>query len=210
MRGVHRRARHTPPGSKTIGVQDMARTALKASGLVLCAVLLGLLTVQGTYALWSAAAPAAGGSLQAASLNVQMDGGTGVVMMRQPDGTQGTVALATAPLGAVNAGQSVYAGIRLTNQTDAGGTFTLAASAGQPVIGGSLAPLLTVEHRAAAGSDLAACSNPALFTGPAAQVLELPKSASGILCFRVTLSAAANAEGQTSTISIPLTVEQKG
>ena len=177
---------------------------------MLCAVLLGLMTVQGTYALWSAAAPATAGSLQAASFNVEMDGGTGVVMMRQPDGSQGSVGLATAPLGPVNAGQSVYAGVKLTNLTDAGGTFTLAAAAGQPVVGGSLAPLLAVEQRAVSGADLAACSNPALFTGTAARTLELPKSASGVLCFRVTLSAEANAEGQTSTISIPLTVEQKG
>jgi len=186
------------------------RAALKATGLVLCAVLLGLVAVQGTYALWSAAVQTADGNLQAASFNVEMDGGSGVVMMRQPDGSQGTVGLATAPLGPVNAGQSVYAGVKLTNLTDAGGSFTLAASAGQPVLGGPLAHLLAVEQRAVAGSDLAACSDPALFAGSAGRNLELPKSASGLLCFRVTLSAAANAEGQTSTISIPLTVEQKG
>ncbi|MFC7861105.1 hypothetical protein [Arthrobacter koreensis] len=186
------------------------KAALKGTGLVLCAVLLGLMTVQGTYALWSASAPSAGGSLQAASFNVEMDGGAGVVMMEQPDGSQGTVGLATAPLGPVNAGESVYAGVKLTNLTDAGGTFTLAATAGQPVVGGSLAPLLDIDQRAVGGADLAACSNPALFTGPAAPALELPKGTSGVLCFRVTLSAAANAEGQTSTISIPLTVEQKG
>lgn len=185
------------------------KTALKATGLVLAAVLLGQLTVQGTYALWSAAAPAAAGSLQAATFNVQMDGGSGVVMMRQLDGTPGTVALAATSAGTVQAGESVYAGVRLTNQTNAGGDFTVRASAGQADTG-SLGGLLSVQHRTVAGTDLAACSNPALYTGTAPGSVDIPKNATGIVCFQIGLAATARAEGQSSTISIPLTVEQKG
>ncbi|MFZ3454183.1 hypothetical protein [Arthrobacter sp. 7Tela_A1] len=183
------------------------KTALKATGLVSGAVLLGLLTVQGTYALWDAAVQATTGNIQAATFNVEMDGGNGSVMMAQPDGSAGTVSLATTALGAVDAGASVYAGVRLTNHTDAGGEFTLRAAAGQADTG-SLGSLLTVHQRAVPGADLNACYNPALYTGTAAGSLDIPKHGSGVLCFEVSLAATAGAEGQVSTISIPLTVEQ--
>lgn len=183
------------------------KTALKATGLVSGAVLLGLLTVQGTYALWNAAVQATSGSVQAASFNVEMDGGSGSVMMAQPDGSQGTVALATTNFGIVDAGTSVYAGVRLTNHTDAGGQFTLRASAGT-VDTGSLGGSLAVQQRAVAGADLSACNNPALYAGTAAGPVEIPKHGSGVLCFQASLAATASAEGQVSTISIPLTVEQ--
>ena len=182
-------------------------TALKATGLVSGAVLLGLLTVQGTYALWNAAVQAAEGSIQAAAFNVEMDGGIGTVMMAQPDGSQGTVALATTTLGTVDAGKSVYAGVRLTNHTDAGGEFTVRASAGQADTG-SLGGLLSVQQRAVSGSDLNACADPSLYAGTATGHVDIPKHGSGVLCFEVSLAATASAEGQVSTISVPLTVEQ--
>ncbi|MBO0896466.1 hypothetical protein [Arthrobacter sunyaminii] len=48
--------------------------ALKAAGLILAAVVLGLMTVQGSYALWNAAAPSNAGTIQAADFQVTFDG----------------------------------------------------------------------------------------------------------------------------------------
>ncbi|MBO0908173.1 hypothetical protein [Arthrobacter sunyaminii] len=44
--------------------------ALKATGLILAAVVLGLMTVQGSYALWNAAVPSNAGTIQAADFKV--------------------------------------------------------------------------------------------------------------------------------------------
>lgn len=48
--------------------------SLRAAALVAAAVLMGLLTVQGTYALWAANASVTPGSVSAASFNVSLTG----------------------------------------------------------------------------------------------------------------------------------------
>lgn len=48
--------------------------ALKAAGLILAAVVLGLMTVQGSYALWNAAVPSNAGIIQAADFQVTFGG----------------------------------------------------------------------------------------------------------------------------------------
>ena len=48
--------------------------ALKAAGLILAAVVLGLMTVQGSYALWNAAVPSNAGTIQAADFSIKVNG----------------------------------------------------------------------------------------------------------------------------------------
>ncbi|WP_104055259.1 MULTISPECIES: hypothetical protein [unclassified Arthrobacter] len=48
--------------------------ALKATGLILAAVVLGLMTVQGSYALWNAAVPSNAGTVQSADFNIVVNG----------------------------------------------------------------------------------------------------------------------------------------
>ncbi|MCC9198030.1 hypothetical protein QNO08_04795 [Arthrobacter sp. zg-Y820] len=48
--------------------------ALKAAGLIFAAVVLGLMTVQGSYALWNAAAPSNAGTIQAADFSILING----------------------------------------------------------------------------------------------------------------------------------------
>ena len=179
--------------------------ALKAAGLILAAVALGLMTVQGSYALWNAAAAANAGTIQAASFDVEMFNGTGQVLMTQANGSQGIIGL---DVGTVNAGASAYTGVRLTNTSNAGGTFTIQASAGAADISPS-PDLWSIDHRAVAGTDLGAC-NAALFTSSQFQTTDIPKGSSGVICFKVSLAESANIQGQASTIKIPLSVAQVG
>lgn len=178
---------------------------LKAAGLVLAALVLGLMTAQASYALWNAGTTVEAGTIQAASFDVVMDNGTGPVLMTQADGSQGTLAL---NVGTVNAGSASYTGVLLTNNSDAGGSFTINASAGAAQVS-SFPELWTIQHRAVAGTDLGAC-NAALFTGSQAQTVDIPKGGSGIICFQVTLAESANIQGQVSTITVPLSAAQVG
>lgn len=189
--------------------------ALKAAGLVLAAVVLALLTVQGTYALWNAALNSNAGTVQAADFRVSLtDGPTSTSMdMTLADGTAATIALSTTPIGVVVPGQSVYTGVQLGNVTNAGGDFTIKAGAGVPVItdtsGSGVASLLSVK---AVGVDtLAQCTSAALYSGAQTTAsVSIAKNASKVLCFQVTLAAIApgSLQGKSASISLPLAVEQ--
>ncbi|MCQ2001786.1 hypothetical protein [Arthrobacter zhaoxinii] len=50
------------------------KSTLKAAGLILAAVVLGLMTVQGSYALWNTTAPSNAGTIQAADFNILVNG----------------------------------------------------------------------------------------------------------------------------------------
>ena len=181
--------------------------ALKAAGLIFAAVALGLMTAQGSYAVWNAGTTAAAGTVQSASFDVEMDNGSGApVLMTQADGSQGTVAL---NVGTVNAGASAYTGVKITNKSNAGGQFTIRTSvAGAPQFSAA-GNLWTIQHRAVSGTNPAAC-NAELFAGSQAQTVDLPKGTSGIICFQVSLAATANIQGQVTAISVPLTAAQVG
>ena len=49
------------------------KKALKAAGLIAAAVVLGLLTAQGSYALWNTTAPANAGTVQAADFKILLN-----------------------------------------------------------------------------------------------------------------------------------------
>ncbi len=194
--------------------------ALKAAGLVLAAVVLGLLTVQGTYALWNAAVSSNAGTVSAADFRVSLtDGPTNrTTNMTLDDGTAAgkpaTLALSTTPVGVLVPGRPIYAGVQLGNVTNAGGDFNIRATAGAPKItnfsGSGIADNLVV--KAAAAATVAQCQSATLYANAAstANVL-IAKNASAVLCFQVTLAANApgSLQGQSASISIPLTVDQQ-
>ncbi|SEE63755.1 hypothetical protein SAMN04489740_1998 [Arthrobacter alpinus] len=190
---------------------------LKATGLVLIAVVLALLTVQGSYALWNTAANANAGTVTAADFQVSLTDTitTTSTNMTLANGTAATLALSTTPVGVVIPGQSTYAGVQLGNDTNAGGDFTVQAITGTPVIsnsaGSALAPHLSI--KVVAATSLQQCSTPALYataTSSAPATMELAKSAKGVFCFQVTLAATmpANLSGQSAAVAIPITVNQ--
>ncbi len=191
--------------------------ALKATGLVLIAVVLGLLTVQGSYALWNKAASAAAGTIQAADFRISLTDTitSAVTDMTLADGTAATLSLSTTPAGVVIPGQSTYAGVELGNKTNAGGAFTIRASTAAPLIdnnaGSTLAPYL--KFKVVAARSLSQCSQAALFeaaASPGTAAIDIPKADTGVFCFQITLAASmpSSLSGQSATIAIPIIVNQ--
>jgi hypothetical protein len=189
------------------------RQALKAAALLAAAVVLGMLTVQGSYALWNATAPLGAGTIHAADFRVSLGSGDTNVDMTMEDGTPATLALETAPAGKLLPGSAVRAGVKLTNLTDAGGEFTIRAhiTSAPTISSATLAEYLNIA--ATGAGSLEECENPALFTAAATGTLpsiDLAKGESGVICLQATLSqhTPPSLHDTTTTISIPLAAEQ--
>jgi hypothetical protein len=188
---------------------------LQAAALTAVAVVLGLFTVQGTYALWSAAASASPGTITSASFDTALTAvNTGqTTTMTLADGSAATLTL--SPAGTLGPGTSVYGGVVVTNNTNAGGQFNTAITAGQPSIanvsGGTLAGYVTVNAKTAASS--AECSTATGFASISTAGLVSPTVAKGgstVFCFQVSLSSSApsTVKGQAVNISLQLTARQ--
>ncbi|MFE5835218.1 hypothetical protein [Arthrobacter sp. NPDC056493] len=193
--------------------------ALRAAALTAAAVLLGLLVVQGSYALWNATAPAAPGTVNAASFDVTITGApsTQSMTMTTPAGQQASLALTTQTngLSALTPGSAAYASVTAANNSDAGGPFSISLTAGIPqkvnAGSGTLADYLTV--RAKNASLPADCTSAAGYQVPAGAGITsgpVAKTRTTIMCFEVTLSASAptSVKGQSVTITVPLTASQ--
>lgn len=188
---------------------------LQAAALTAVAVVLGLFTVQGTYALWSAAASASPGTITSASFDTALTAvNTGqTTTMTLADGSAATLTL--SPAGTLGPGTSVYGGVVVTNNTNAGGQFNTAITAGQPTIanvsGGTLARYVSVNAKTAASS--AECSTATNFASISTAGLVSPTVAKGgstVFCFQVSLSSSApsTVKGQAVNISLQLTARQ--
>lgn len=188
---------------------------LQAAALTAVAVVLGLFTVQGTYALWSAAASASPGTITSASFDTALTAvNTGqTTTMTLADGSAATLTL--SPAGTLGPGTSVYGGVVVTNNTNAGGQFNTAITAGQPTIanvsGGTLAGYVSVNAKTAASS--AECSTATGFASISTAGLVSPTVAKGgstVFCFQVSLSTSApsTVKGQAVNISLQLTARQ--
>lgn len=188
---------------------------LQAAALTAVAVVLGLFTVQGTYALWSAAASASPGTITSASFDTALTAvNTGqTTTMTLADGSAATLTL--SPAGTLGPGTSVYGGVVVTNNTNAGGQFNTAITAGQPTIanvsGGTLASYVSVNAKTAASS--AECSTATGFGSISTAGLVSPTVAKGgstVFCFQVSLSTSApsTVKGQAVNISLQLTARQ--
>lgn len=191
----------------------------KAAGLIAAAVVLGLVTVEGSYALWNKLVPAAAGTVWSADFRVTLTGSNnaGSYDMVLPDGSPATVALtsAAAPLDQLLPGVPVYAGVSIGNATVAGSAFTVMATFPGPAVmtdtgqGAGLSNYLSVQ--AATAADLGQCSSvaAALYQDTFPRV-QIPKGGSAVICFRIQLSTAAPStlQGQSASIAVPLFVEQ--
>lgn len=191
--------------------------AVKASGLVLMAVVLALLTVQGSYALWNTAASSDAGTVQGADFRISLtDTLSGhVTDMTLDDGTVASLALSSTSAGTVIPGHSSYSGVQVENLTDAGGAFTVRASTGTPIIGGSTGSSLAqyLSLTTVSATSLAECSQGALYDGvvsTGSATIEIAKNGTGVLCFQITLSATmpGSLTGQSAQVAIPITVNQ--
>ncbi|WP_285241677.1 hypothetical protein [Pseudarthrobacter sp. MEB009] len=197
------------------------RRTLQAAALIAAAVLLGLLTVQGTYALWNASALTAPGTVSAASFDVAMTStlaGQATSNMTLPSGQSANLNL--GPTAALQPGDSVQAGVVVTNNSNASGAFSTAFTVGQPSVTDTptvadpkagLAHYLTVTAKTAATA--AQCNDT---TGYGAVTgLRSPAVAKGgatVFCFRVSLSQEpdSSVKGKAVNITLPMTARQCG
>ncbi|MCC3272981.1 hypothetical protein MUK71_05235 [Arthrobacter zhangbolii] len=173
--------------------------ALKAAGLVLAAVVLGLMTVQGSYALWNASAPQNAGTVQTADFNVTVNEAS---MAQTP-----SLAL---NLEGLTRGTAVYTSLRVTNAVNVspGSPLVLQPAVSAPVPSSTLNGNLTVTTAVVQGNS-ACTAGLAYRTGtPALPVLAT--KATQTICFKVALhqNTPANLLGKPVSIPVNLSVAQ--
>ncbi len=194
------------------------KRSLQAAALIAAAVLLGLFTVQGSYALWNATAVATPGTISSASFDMAM---TAVNSGQRTNMTisNGTAAnLTLSPTGTLGPGSSVYGGVQVTNSTVAGGQFNTIITVGPPAIAnagtGTLASYITVGAKAATSTTECGAGSTGyepIGTGGLASP-QVAKSGSTFFCFQISLSSTAptSVKGQAVNISVQLTARQCG
>lgn len=172
---------------------------LKVTGLVLAAVVLGLLSVQGSLALWNTTANSKAQNMSTADFSVSVKSGSGPTAYL----AEGTAAVDLASQNPLKPGESNILAIRVGNATNASsGTFRIRLAPGTPVVGGALTNHLTVSLTKAQGSD---CSKTVSVTS-----VDLAQDESALFCLQTTLALAAPAtlSGAKATISLPLSTTQ--
>jgi len=188
---------------------------LRAGALIAAAVILGLLAVQGTYALWNASTSASPGTVSSASFDVSLTATPSgqATNMSLPGGASATINLGQPT--SLAPGTPVYASLVVGNNSNAGGTFSTSVTAGQAEVSnvgyGILAQYVTVSAKFA--SAVAECYSAAGYAQLTAAGLTsgaVPKAASTVLCFQVSLSSSTSMllKGQAVNISLPLTARQ--
>lgn len=191
------------------------KRTLQAAALIAAAVILGLVTVQGTYALWSANAVTAPGTVSSASFDVAMTAATSGQSTNMTLASGQSAALALGPTAALQPGDTVQAGVVVTNNTNAGGAFNTATTAGPATVanaaGGTLAQYLSVTAKIAASTAECATSTGYTAIGTAGLTSPAtPKAGSTVFCFQVALSSSApsTVKGQAVNITLPMTARQ--
>ena len=188
---------------------------LRAGALIAAAVVLGLLAVQGTFALWNDGTSAAPGTVTSASFDVSLTASPSgqATNMSLPGGTSATINLGSATT--LAPGTPVYAGLVTSNNSNAGGTFSTTITAGQATVTnvglGILAQYVTVSAKfASAVAECYSATGYAALTAAGLTSAAVPKSTSTVMCFQVSLSSSTSMllKGQAVNISIPLTARQ--
>ncbi|MHA7289604.1 hypothetical protein ACX80V_08160 [Arthrobacter sp. MDT3-24] len=188
---------------------------LRAGALIAAAVVLALLAVQGTFALWNAGTSAAPGTVTSASFDVSLTASPSgqATNMSLPGGTSATISLGS--VASLAPATPVYASLVVGNNSNAGGTFSTSITAEQATVTnvglGTLAQYVTVSAKFA--STVAACNTAtgyAPLTAAGLTSAAVPKAASTVLCFQVSLSSSTSIllKGQAVNISLPLTARQ--
>lgn len=170
---------------------------LKAAGLILTAVVLGLMTVQGTYALWNKVVPSNAGTLQAADFNVLVNG----TPMPAAQITQ--LEIGQLGRGPANA---KYTKIEIANKVNVtpDSPLVLQASVAGLTPVDNFGGKLTVRTARVAGT--ADCKTVAYPVAAPSGPIIVTKDAPQTLCFKVELAADTAAAHMGKPITIPVTV----
>lgn len=184
---------------------------MMATALVSAAVLLGLLAVQGTYALWNEVVTVRPGTVQAAEFKIMLSNpyGDEETNMTNAVDTPFYLTDSTLPLADLYPGDSVHASVVISNDTNAGsGTFEVeAATSAASATGGWTEHFRT---RVMTASIPDACSTSSFVDASAIKIVTIPQQGSAVLCIEVTLreTAPVDLQGQSVTFTVPLTVTQ--
>ena len=167
--------------------------ALKAAGLVLAAVVLGLMTVQGSYAFWNASAPQNAGTIQTADFNVTVNEAN---MAQTP-----SLAL---NLEGLTRGSAVYTSVRIANAVNVtpGSPLVLQPAVSAPVPTNTLNGNLTVTTAVVQGS--VTCSANLPYQAGAPKLPVLATGTTQTICFKVSLGANTPAASLGQPVSIPV------
>lgn len=176
------------------------KKALKAAGLIAAAVVLGLLTTQGSYALWNTTAPANAGTIQAADFKV---------LVNNVDMSKDTpIAL---NIGELAPGGSAYTSLTVTNKVNVTADSPLvlkpSLSGLVPVnnFGGNLTVTTAVAPAGTACKDLARTS----YTSVPPTATALAVGASRTFCIKVALKTGTKGNnGKPINIPVTLTMAQ--
>ncbi|MET4059056.1 hypothetical protein ABIB35_000585 [Arthrobacter sp. UYP6] len=169
---------------------------LKAAGLILAAVMLGLMTVQGSLALWNKAVPSNAGTIQSSNFSVLVNNaemsGTPVVLN----------------IGELTRGSAAYTSLTVRNNVNASSPLRIQPSLAGLVPTNNFGGNLTVKTVLAAVG--AQCSTISAATYDAApRIPGIPPLASGVtqnVCFKVELKAGTPANLLGTAIDIPITL----
>ncbi|MCW2131449.1 hypothetical protein [Arthrobacter sp. VKM Ac-2550] len=187
------------------------KSLLKASALLAAAVVLGLLAVQGTYALWNKMVPVGAGTIPTADFRVSLtDLSTGVpIDMTDSTGTSALVSL--KPTGSPSPGKPAYAGVRISNVTNAGSDFAVRASTGEvsitnvaPGLSGLLSvnmQAVLVEKTNCSAEDFAGTASSGSATA------NISKNSSAVFCFQILMTGDAPSGG-SARVDVPIIVNQ--
>ncbi|MFC0249965.1 hypothetical protein ACFFIO_15765 [Citricoccus parietis] len=174
------------------------KSMLQTTAVLGLAVVVGLLGVGGTWALWNVSAAAGAGTVQSANLVVDVN--TSPMLT---DGTSTTVAL-EGPTAQLTPDQPVYATLKLTNNSTATSGLTLRSTLRSDRATSDnveLSKALTVQSAAGKCAD-------ATFQATSSAVVA--QGDSRTFCLRLSLSAKTpgSLSDKSATVTIPVHVEQ--
>ena len=188
--------------------------ALRAGLLIAAAVVLGLLAVQGTYALWNASTSTAPGTVSSASFDVSLTASpSGNVTNMTIPGGAATINLAQPTT--LTPGTSAYVSVAAGNNTNAGGTFNTTITAENPSLlpagSGTLSQYVKVNGKfTATAATCGTTGYTAITTVTGLTSAAVPKGTGTVLCLQVTLDPATPSamKGKAVNISLTLTARQ--
>lgn len=164
---------------------------LKAAAIVAIAVVLGLLTAQGSFAVWNAATASGAGTIQSANFSILVNGAE----MTSP----GQVIFPA--IGTLNPGTSSYTSIQVTNNTNA-----TSGSKVRPVItaqaaANGLAPYVSVQSGTLPAGQ--ACNST---WGAPDPLQSIDQNVTKTVCVKVTLAQNIPASLLGTAIAVPVTL----
>ncbi|WP_026533599.1 SipW-dependent-type signal peptide-containing protein [Arthrobacter sp. H14] len=187
-----------------------SKKTLAATALVSAAILLGLLAVQGTYALWNEVVTVRPGVVQAADFKIMLSNSSG----GQADMTDALVTpfyltASTTQLSELYPGDSVHTSVIISNDTNASsGRFEVEAATSAATSNDGWSDHFGTRVTTASSSDV--CSTISYDGTSATKVVTIPQQGSTVLCIEVTLreTAPEDLQSKSVTLTLPITVTQ--